>query len=1217
MKVVLFSASQSALRDLSTVYPRMREQEREALTLSVFNLEGSFDDDPLCSIQSAAEEADLILLDAHGSPAEKLQPVIGICKSVKAKLIPVGGNYRQMEGALSLGEMTPKEQESRQQIRAYWQGSGLQNLEHLLAYLLHQYSGRPDQWACPPVPVLLEGIQIMEAETGEQFETTGDYWKAAGAELSKPTVAVLFMGNSYPLDTRPVVSSIIRKIREQAGANVLPVGFASIAGIDVQKLRHYLSCGGADGSQVRLIVNFIPFRLGSGPTGGDSAQVMELLEELKVPLVHPFFLTRKQRSDWESSPQGLAPSEFMVQMMLPELDGAIDLLPVATMEPGGGDDEIGSHWKQLSVIGDRADRLVRRITRYLTLQSKPREDKKVAIIGYNYPPGEGNLFGGSFLDTFESLSRILSHLKKEGYQVEEMTGEEIRSKMLQEGLVNSAVWADGNSRSGLIPFPAKQYQHSRNPKRAQSMLQRWGPPPGEVMAEKEHFQIPGFINGHVFIGLQPTRGIHEDPSKSYHDKSQLPPHQYLAFYQYIREHFQADALLHIGTHGTLEFMEGKEAGMSQDCLPDELIGDLPHFYYYYMGNPSEAMIAKRRSHAVLISYQSPPFEEAELYGDFNKLDGLLHDYYQAQRLNPGQAEELVLQIREAAQSLHLNGDDLEEIEKELYRMRRSLIPHGLHILGDRNSRQHAADYMGFVLKHDRAEARSLVSLLAARKQWDYEQLVERNQLEALESLDKEAAAVTDLFARTGEIPFTRSGSPEWEQEWSKTWAFGKQAFELAQANRELEQLTHALDGKYVPAKLAGDVVRHPHILPSGYNLYQFDPRAVPSDTAVKRGERLAANTLALYKKEQGAFPSTIAVVMWGLETSRTQGETFGQILSYLGARIARRNALNQPVYEFIPVQELGRPRMNVVINICGFFRDMFPNLIEDLNQLFEQISTLEEDDTDNEFKKQTHRIYEQLVKDGMNPKAAWDLACARIFGPAEGEYGARVNKLVETRAWTEEADLGRSYMDSLKYVYSRQTRGQEAGDLFSMNLKAVDIVSQVRSNHEHEVTDLDHYYEYFGGLAKSVELSKGTRAEIYISDTTGQHVLTEDVQASIQRGLQTRILNPKWMDGLLEHSYHGVQKIAERFHNMLGLAATTSKVETWMFSALHETYVADEQRSRQMEENNRWAYHHMLETLLESHQRQYWEASEEELSRLYNRMMELEGELEGSEAEPV
>lgn len=1230
MKLVVFTASNTVLRDFAQAYARLSEEHKQMISLCLFSVEKQLDEQQVTSMHTAVQAADLIIHDPHGMSGAGAQQVISACTGLNAHQITVGGQTERFRSLFTLGalhaddldmpvaqlsECAQRDYNALQRIRAYWHATGDDHFNHVITFIMSEYSAYAHCWSAPPQPVVIEGTSLYDVASSQVFTELASYWQHVGRDSAKPTVAVLFRGPTYPMDTHAIIQGMVERFRVHT--NVLQIALASISDVNIDRLRELLTEGGADGGSINAIINCIPFRLGAGPMGGNSSAVLQLLEQLAVPLAHPFFFTRRTCEEWEASPAGLTSSEFMVQLMLPELDGSIEMLPIASMETGGSM-EIGGigkdsrvSWKSLQLIEDRADRFVARMLRWLTLQRKPRATKKVAIIGYNYPPGEANMFGGSFLDTFASISELLTVLHEQGYTVEPMTAEQLRSKMIGEGLINSAIWLGDSADANMLRFPASYYTGSLNAVRSTQMIEQWGAAPGQVMASGSDFLIPGFVNGNVFIGVQPARSDQQEQSEqAYHDKAQQPHHQYVAFYQYVKEQFGADALLHVGTHGSMEFTAGKEAGMSRDCLPDELIADLPHLYYYYVGNPSEAMIAKRRSHATLISYQSPPFVEGELYGDYLQLDELLHNYRQAERLSPQQCADIATQIQAQATLLHLDGEDLESIEAEIYRMRRSLIPSGLHVLGDAYTKQGAADHMKFVLRQQRTEAQSLASLLAEARGLNYDELLELGITEQLGQLDTEAQAYIDQFAATGIIPAAPLLTEAYMEKWQQTWSFGCAAYLASMQNMELAHLVRLLDGKYIPAKLAGDVVRHPDILPSGYNLYQFDPRAVPSDIAVRRGAAMAEHTIELYYREHGVYPATTAVVMWGMETSRTQGETYGQILTYLGVRIAGRNIFNQPQYEIIPLAELGRPRLNVVVNICGFFRDMFPNLLEELNQLFALVAQLDEADEANYFRKHTKMLYEQLKAEKLSDEDAEDLACARIFGPAEGEYGTSVGKLIASKSWAEEAEFGKSYLNSLKHVYSRKYRGRAILRLFESNLAVVDIVSQVRSNHEYEVTDLDHYYEFLGGLAKSVEISKGTKPAIYVTDTTGEQVMTERISASIERGLRTRMLNPKWIDALMEHQYHGAQKIAERFENMLGLAATTNNVDSWIFSALHDAYVADEERSKQMEANNRWAYHQMLETLAECHQRGYWSATAEELEQLYQRMMELEGQME-------
>ncbi|MDF2713614.1 MAG: magnesium chelatase [Paenibacillus sp.] len=1226
MSIAVVTGGETALSHLAEAYEIFDERQQGEIGLVLIDLGREPTGEWLAGIGEKLAEAELVLFDAHGVRKETVMAVSGLLRELSAHVVPVGSDSTDIRSLLRLGALVagdvpahpPRQAEDALPVakRAdysryvrfteYWRGGGSDNMAGLLCLAGREYGGclsLPE----PSEPVCIRELCLFEPTERRAYDSVTTYRKSRGYTGGRPAVALFFLGNGNPADAASCMGQLMSRI--EPIADVLPIAFPSVMNFSMARLRELLF---HEDSSVSLIVNTLPFRLGVGPSGEASAQTLAMLDTLGAPVLHPFLLSGMTVDEWQSSARGLAASQLLVQVMLPELDGCIETYPIAALQREGEYNGLGVAVNKLTPIPERVERLAGRIRRWLGLRGKPNRDKKLALVCYNYPPGEANVFGGAFLDTFESVSRLLTVLRDEGYDVEPMSADILRARFMDGGLVNSGKWTAETAADALIRYADPDFAGKLGQTAwGQEAISRWGEPPGDVMAEKGSFLIPGIVNGNVFIGLQPSRGIHEYPEKSLHDRSILPTHQYTAFYGWIRDELAADAIVHIGTHGTLEFQRGKEAGMSGDCVPDRLIGDLPHFYYYYVGNPSEAMIAKRRSHATLIGYQAPPMTEAELYGEWLGLEALLHEYREAEQLDPDRCDDIWRRALESAAALHFAGTEPEELEEELYRMKRSIIPSGLHVLGDGYSHEAAAAHMRFVLRHERGEIRSLRGLLAERRGLDAGALADARQTETLRDLDAEAKTVADRYIEAKELPEGYAvDPPAWRSALLRALEYGYRAYESSLANEELDGLLRALEGKYVPASLAGDALRSPEVLPSGRNLYQFDPRAVPSPSAAERGATVAENSIRQYTDMHGEYPGTTAVVLWGLETSRTQGETIGQIMRYLGVRVKGGSGTFRTEYEMIPLQELGRPRLNVVVHMTGLFRDMFPNLLDDLNRIFRRVSELDESDEDNRFKAHTRQTAEKLRAAGHDSDRIVDLASARLFGPPEGEYGTTLTRLIETKHWTEEADLGRAYADSQQHVYSLKERGRAEPELFAIHLQAVDIVSQIRSSHEREITDSDHYYEYFGGLAKSVELARGKSAEIHITDTTGERVLTESAEHAIARGVRTRLANPKWIDALLEHPYHGTQQVARRFEYVLGLAATTGKVEPWIFDSLHATYVEDRERSRQMADNNRWAYHAMIETLLESNQRGYWQPSAEVLERLRRQYIELEGELE-------
>lgn len=1209
-----------------------QEMQQANSSIKLYYAAEEFSPEKIARMIQDMAEADCILVDLMGAPPTIIQAVEQGLAHAPGQILPYGASARSY---LRLGKFTAEGMKQKSSAKApsmeamkkmqkmakavgkvlpgkmrdmrnyvllmqYFQYESLDNLRSFLLLMRKEYGGEKNLKE-PPAPIITKPLALYSLDDMSYTEDPDTYAVQEGFRQDLPTAALLFNAYAYPTDTSPCVKALADAL--SPFCNVLALGCSGTFSDYADQLKAYLNARAWKPASV--ILNCRPFRLGAGPMGGDSQQATDFLQEADVPYLHPFFLTRRTFEDWEESISGCSPSEILISVMLPEMDGIMDIVPVGAMELDAYEQAQDIQVYQLVPIPERIQHLADRVRRYLTLQTKPNAEKKLAILCYNYPPGEASLFGGAFLDTFASVSRILTRLVGEGYQTKALTAEELRQIFTAGKAVNSGKFD--------CSWPDMIHYASRHYRAPEEVTEVWGKAPGDIMVEDDDFLIPGVEIGNVFIGLQPARSQGPDQETSYHDKTIPPHHQYVAFYQWLREEFAADALIHVGTHGTLEFLKGKESALSKDCYPDQLIGDLPHIYLYYCGNPSEAIVAKRRSYAQIISYQPPVFRECSLYGEYLELSTEIDNYHQALSLSPQMAEDIRKKIASLAEKLNLS-DDLDQLEEELYRMHTSLIPEGLHIFGQGLTDEEAQTYALGLLRTEREGIRPLAEILAAfpENACDPAELIksfwETGVLPDLSVLPNPP----DLPVGPGSDKATQAVfNPRKDLQKAFTWA--KAAALPTQAPRELDGLIHALQGNYTPARLAGDIYRNPDVLPSGYNLYQFDSRLVPSSTAMERGRMICHNTLQAYREETGTWPASTAVILWGLETSQTQGETLGQILAYLGIRRVPSASIWNLQLEIIPLEELERPRIDVTVNICGFFRDMYPTLIEDLDDMLLQLYQLDEPDEMNFFRAHAKARYKKLLDQGYDPKEAEQLAIARIFGPKEGEYGTSLTGVIENKSWEDESELAVSFTDSLRYVYTRRKRGQEAKGLYEDNLKCVEIVSQLRSNHDYEITDLDHYYEFFGGLAKSVELAKGgVRAKQYITDTTGNKPITESANKAVARGIRTRVLNPQWIDGMLAHAYHGGTQIAQRFENVMGLAATTGDVDEWIYDALDETYVSDPEMRQRMIANNPHAYRQILEQLAEYHARGYWQATEEQLEEIREIYLDLENNLEES-----
>lgn len=1165
MRLTVVSVAAQSLAALVQCYDELTEQYGgNLLELEAFYVAQSLPPGKRETICRAVRKADTALIDLMGAPQELIEAVgraldgcqgnrivIGYGCREKTRLgrFAMGAGMRSKEdpgpdGKGSSGKMNGmrkmaqgmrkvlplpilRDMDNLFLIGDYWQSGTLEDVRSLLHLLLREYDNRR-QLPKPAAPTLKTGIFLCDCESQRAFDTLADYLDAFPPDAGKPTVAFLFYGHNYPNRFFPVIEQARQAFLPFA--NVLPIGFSNQLDRDMERLRTLMKKG-----QVRLAVNFMSFRLGAGPMGGDAALGIRILEECDAPMLSPFFISKRTREAWEQDQEGVAPGEFLISMMLPELDGGIETVPVGAVGNVSHDPRFDLDLTEIVPLEGAVARLAARAERWLRLQRLPNREKRVALLCYDYPPGEAHLLSAAFLDTLASLSNILTALHDAGYQVPKVTPEELEQMLCRGDQANSGRYRP--EKSGGTVYRPDQLEYSRELEAA------WGREPGEIMAERGGYRIPGVCLGNVFVGVQPARtGAAWDGDAHYHDQDLPPHHQYVAFYQWLRKEFQADVVVHVGTHGTLEFLPGKANGLTCRCWADRLLEDLPNLYLYYCGNASEGMTAKRRSNAVLLSYAPPVFRESGLYGDLAELDSLLTEYREAERQAPERAAGLLERLQNIAQALELPRE-LEALERELYRSRTSLIPQGLHVFGNGYTEAEASAYAARVCRPDNG---------------------------------REPAAVAKQAMEAGELP----------------------------------ALLHALEGGYVPAGPMGDVFRNPEILPTGRNGYAFDPRFVPSPAACARGEEIAKAALERYQKENGKPPEKMAVILWGLETARTQGETVGQLLYYLGVRMTWRGTSFLSRLEVIPTGELGRRRLDVTVTICGFFRDLFPNLLEDLDRVLRELDELRETPEQSAFAAHTEQLYQKFLAEGCDPEEARELARSRIFGPAKGEYGTSLTNLVKSGQWQEPEELGSIFTGELGYLYGGHRQGERIPGLLRHHLGQVELVTQVRSDPEYEVTDLDHYYEFFGGLSRAVENVRGARPVQYVLDTTGRTPLADTLAESAARGVRTRLLNPVWIDGMLAHSFHGGQKIAARFENVLGLAATAQAVSSAAFDRLHSTYVADPVLRRRMRENNRYAYLELLEKLLESSRRGYWKATDEQLNTLTRAYLETEGDAE-------
>jgi len=1171
----------------------------------------------LSELEECAVDSDIVLIDVRGGTSGFLKVLPDLLKRSRASVVVplVGGTaamhllrlgrasggrfggveynfdaayidmstvWRIMDFVEAAGKVLPlrgfRDWRNYVLLTKYWAYHGVRNLKNMLKLILREYFSVGHAGYEEPVVEVPE-LSIYDPDLSF-FTSVEDYAKASELDLSRPTIVILLHGGMHFEQSRTVAEELRRRFRE-LGFNALLIVGGSSRNLSKQVEALEKLCFIEGRPFVDAIINLQWFQINGGPFGGPVEPTWSVLSRINAPLFNGLIMYMREVSKWEKDPRGVSPIEVLTAVVLPEIDGAIEPIPTA-----GLDD---SRTKEIKVIDDRVSKRVSRTANWVKLRRLPNSEKMVAIIIYNYPPGEHNVGSAAYLDVFASLEALLKRLADEGFKVEPLSKDQLRA-LAGKYLVNSPRTYE--YPPDVITLPVSDYLRYFNtlPQELRdAVVKMWGLPPGNINVVDGGFVIPGLALGNVFIGVQPSRGAHEEPDKLYHSKDLPPHHQYIAFYYWIRRVFRADIVIHLGTHGTLEFMPGKEVGLSSKCWPDVLIGDLPNVYIYHVTNPSEMSIAKRRGYAYVVTHGTPPFTKSDLYGDYVELEELVAEYMDIE--DPERKRILESLIKEKCRKLHIELKSVEELHDKLFELKRSIIPKGLHVLGSKWSEDEVVEYIAFVLRYDR-EVKSLHRLLAEARGLNYDELLEKpsavirgmRSSQILEEIEFEVEDLVRRLIRGEDVRLLLKKYPgSTRKEIEEVLNYAKDLYTRIMASDELGSVIRALQGEYIRPRVAGDPIRTPEVLPTGSHGYAFDPRLIPSKAAYLRGAKVAEEVLRRYKEKYRRYPETIGVVLWGFETAGTRGETVGQILQLLGVRLVRNKGPWSWDLEVIPLEELGRPRIDVVVTICGIFRDMFPHLVTMIDRAVKLVAQLDESPEMNYVRKHYLELRERFG----------DAAIARIFGPKDGAYATRITDIVEASAWRSEDELAEVYIEDLGYVYGENINAAPSKELFRALLAKVDMVTQIRYAHEYEIVDLDHYYEFLGGLMSAVRKVRRSKVDGLWIDTTTEMARYRSVAEAIDHAVRTRILNPKWIEAMLRHGYDGAREIVKRLRNIVGLAATTGEAPSWVFDEVARSYILNEEVRRRLMHENRWAYDEMLRILYEAYERGYWRPEKE------------------------
>jgi len=1064
---------------------------------------------------------------------------------------------------------------SAQDLRAYfltmqyWLSCSDTNLVSLVRMLIDRYATGPRKSLKGNVP----------AKPPEDYPDTGLYHPSLKSRMTenaadipvskkaKGTVGLVLMRAYVLAGDTGHYDGVIAAL-EARGINVLPI-FA--CGLDIRPaVNDFLIKD--DKPIVDAIISLTGFSLVGGPAYCNPDAAAGMLGDLDVPYISAQALEFQTLDQWQESDNGLLPIEATMMVALPELDGA-----TGSMVFGGR----GAAGTSMVAHPERAALLAGRIEKLVSLRRKKAQDRKVAIVLFNFPPNAGATGTAAHLDVFGSLFNTMKALKADGYDVEIPTDVETLRQAIIAG--NAGTYGSDANVAAHVSID----DHVRREPWLDEIEAAWGSAPGMHQTDGRSLFVFGAHFGNVFVGVQPAFGYEGDPMRLLFEKGFAPTHAFAAFYRYIRDDFGADAALHFGTHGALEFMPGKQTGLSSSCWPERLVGDLPNFYLYASNNPSEGMVAKRRSAATLISYLTPPLRNAGLYNELTDLKASVDRWRACDPKNTSERDKLATLIHSQAAALELvdetpawddHGDVwVPYVAEKLFELEETLIPEGLHIVGETLDAETRNGYLAAIAAgtSDLEISEKAINAISAGKG-----ATQAAKLDGVKAKHPSYRAYEDLECHDANLTNC-----------SETAAILK-----------------ALDGHFIPPVTGGDLIRSPEILPTGRNIHGFDPFKIPSRFAIRDGAEQAARLIDRHLKDHGKLPETVAMVLWGTDNLKSEGGPIAQALALMGAR-PRLDSFNRIAgAELIPLKELGRPRIDVVMTMSGIFRDLLPLQMRMLADAAYLAATADEPELQNYVRRNALKCQE---REGCDIETA----ALRVFSNGDGVYGANLNHMVENSAWDDEEELGDLFTQRKSFGYTRTGAVHQNQKLFQGMLGSVDAAYQNLDGVETGVTTLDQYFDSLGGIARAASKENGNNVPVYIGDQTRSEGTVRSLGEQVALETRTRALNPAWFEGMLKHGYEGVRQIEAHITNTVGWSATTGQVDPWVYRELTETFMLDPEMRERLAELNSKASVAVANRLLEAHERNYWTPDEETLEALRSVSEELEDRLEGVEGE--
>jgi cobaltochelatase CobN len=1162
------------------------------------------------------------------------------------------------------------------ELFAYLQCGGPENVAQALRFLADHLLTTGFDYD-PPAERPRHGLYHPDVPEG-----TLAAWRARHPSAGvRPVVGVLFYRAHLLAGNTAFVDALVRA-GERAGMDVLPVYLNSLKeeadgpeGLPAPLALFHPATGVA----VDAIVSTLSFAMGGvnpdGPT--EAGEGVAAFARLDVPVFQAIAVSGP-RARWLASSRGLPPVEAAMHVVLPEFDGRIGTVPVSFKEELPGDGAGGIAAAAYVPDEERIARLFEIVARTVALRRKPNRDKRVAVVLTNSTARISRIGNAVGLDAPASLLRLLAAMREAGYTVGELPpdGDSLIHALIErcsydltylthEQLARAAGRVpEGDYAAWFGALPA-------GPQR--EMTAQWGPPPGTAYVHDGAIALAGLTFGNVFVALQPPRGYGMDPNAIYHKPDLPPPHAYHALYRWLRDPsgWGADAVIHLGKHGTLEWLPGKALAPSAECYPDALLGGLPLIYPFIVNDPGEGAQAKRRTHAVIVDHLTPPMTAAGSYGDLAELAQLVDEYYQVELLDPAKLPVLQRQIWDLVVRAHLDSDIeallnrnarpedrhawdptlteegapatmeslrgkdiahlIQEIDGYLCELAGIQIRDGLHILGTIPEGEPLVELLVQLVRLPNLDVPGLREAVAAAYGLSLRALLDApgarlddgrfaTAADALAEIDGACRELLRRLAAAGFAPAAAApiatavlghrppgkARPDGADDRALADVARVLRFvgtdllpRLRRTEDEIAAVLRALEGRYVPAGPSGAPTRGmAHVLPTGRNFYAVDPRAMPSAAAWRVGQELAEALLRRYLEDEGRYPETVGLSIWGTSAMRTHGDDIAQVFALLGVRPRWQAETHRLLgVEVIPPAELGRPRIDVVCRISGFFRDAFPGLIAVLDEAVRTVAALDEPEDLNFVRKHVRAERARLERAGVAPDAAASRACYRVFGSRPGSYGAGILPLIDERHWQSTADFAEAYLNWGGYAYTATAYGVDAREDFAARLSGVQVAAKNQDNREHDIFDSDDYLQYHGGMIAAIRALTGAPPRRYFGDNADPaRPRVRDLKEEALRVFRARVVNPKWLAGVRRHGYKGGLELAATVDYLFGYDATAEVLEDWVYERLTEAYLKDRELVEFLERSNPWALHDIAARLLEAVERGLWmDPSEESL----------------------